>query len=198
MEFADVVRRRHMVRAFDDRPVDPEVLERLLDVARRGPSAGYSQGVDLLVLEGREQTDRYWSLSFADGQARARFRWQGLFAAPVLIVPLVSPAAYSARYAEADKATAGATPPADWDVPYWWVDGGMATMLLLLAAVDAGLGALYFTLERPADLLAAFAVPDDHRALGTVAVGHPASDSGGRSSRRPRRALGEVVHRGHW
>ena len=198
MELSEVVRRRRMVRSFDGRPVAPPALERVLAAARRGPSAGFSQGLDLLVLTGREETGRYWHLALPDPAQRARFRWQGLLAAPVLVVPLVAPEAYLARYREADKAGSGREELAGWPVPYWWVDGGMAVMLALLAAVDEGLGALFFTLEHPATVLGAFGVPEDRQALGTIALGHPSPDEAGRSSARPRRPAGDVVHRGHW
>lgn len=187
-----------MVRSFDPRPVAPDVLDRVLDAARRGPSAGFSQGVDLLVLEGREQTARYWDLALADPAVRAGFRWQGLLAAPVLVVMLTAPSAYRTRYGEADKAGAPATGPPGWSVPWWWVDGGMAAMLLLLAAVDEGLGALLFATEQAGPVLGAFGVPDDRLALATVALGRPAPDEPGRSSARPRRPFDDVVHRGQW
>ena len=132
MEFAEVVRRRRMTRSFDGRPVAAPALERVLDATRRGPSAGFSQGLDLLVLVGPEQTQRYWETSFPDPAGRARFRWPGLFAAPVLILPLISSAAYLDRYREPDKAVTARTELAGWPVPYWWVDGGMAVMLALL------------------------------------------------------------------
>lgn len=188
-----------MVRAFGPDAVGPDVLGRVLDAARRAPSAGFTQGFDLLVLEGRDQTGRYWDLTFPDPRFRAGFRWQGLFAAPVLVVPVVDPHAYAARYGEVDKRGAGLGEVGAWSVPYWWVDGGAAVENLLLAAVDEGLGALFFGLfEHERDVLDAFGVPDGRRALGAVALGHPAPDEPGRSSTRPRRPLGDVVHRGHW
>ncbi len=189
-----------MVRAFDGRPVAPEVLDRVLDAARRGPSAGFTQGLDLLVLNGSGQTERYWDLAFPDPDARARFRWQGLLAAPVLVVMLTSPAAYSERYAEADKSQRAGTGsgPAAWSVPWWWVDGGMAAMLALLAAADEGLGALLFTLEHADAVLPGFGVPSDRQGLATIALGHPAPDQPGRSAGRHRRRFEEIVHRGQW
>ena len=52
MEFADVVRRRRMVRNYDpDRPVPAEVVDRLLEHAMHAPSAGFSQGWGFLVLD---------------------------------------------------------------------------------------------------------------------------------------------------
>jgi nitroreductase len=65
--------------------------------------------------------------------------------------------------------------------------------------VDDGLGALLFGLfAHEAAVLAAFGVPAGRRALGTVALGHPAPDEPGRSADRPRRPLADIVHRGRW
>ena len=187
-----------MVRAYEPgRPIDADVLDRVLDAARRAPSAGHSQGLDLLVLEGPEQTGRYWDVTFPDRSDR----WihAGLFEAPVLVIVLVDPTAYTARYSEPDKQGAGLQTEEAWPVPYWWGDGGCAAENLLLAAVDEGLGACLFGIFRgEAEVLATFGVPPQKRALGVVSLGHPADDSPGLSSTRTRRTLEEMVHRGSW
>src|SRR5437660_4614372 len=103
VEFQNVVRRRRMVRNFDERPLSREVVERILANGQRAPSAGFTQGWAFLVLEGREDTSRFWDATFASSEARANFRWQGLFAAPLLIVCLSHKDAYLDRYAESDK-----------------------------------------------------------------------------------------------
>lgn len=199
MELGEVLRRRRMVRAYDGRPVDPAVLARVLDAGRRAPSAGNSQGLDLVVLDGPEQAARHWDVALPAGPARDRFRWQGLLTAPVLVLPVVDPAAYAARYGEADKAATGLDAVEAWPVPYWFVDGGMAVHALLLAAVDEGLGALFFGLfDRERPVLDALGVPPGRRGLGVVALGHPAPDEPGASAGRPRRPLDDVVHRGGW
>jgi nitroreductase len=188
-----------MVRSFDGRPVDPVVVDRLLDAARRAPSAGFSQGVDLLVLDRPDAVARFWDAAFPDAAARGRFRWQGLFRAPVLVVPFADRHAYLRRYAEPDKASTGLSDPDRWPVPFWDVDAGMVVMLLLLGAVDAGLGALFFGIfARQPEVRAAFGVPADRRPVGVVAVGHPAPDEPGRSAARPRRPFHDVVHRNAW
>jgi nitroreductase len=199
MELSAAVRRRHMVRSFDRAPVAPDVVDRLLDLARRVPSAGNSQALAFVVLEGAD-TARLWDVTLPP-ERRATFRWRGLLDAPVVVVPLVEPEAYPRRYAEADKAATGlGAGTAAWPVPYWWVDGGMAVQNLLLAAVDAGLGALFYGLfDNEAAALAALGVPPGWRALGAVALGHPAGgDAPGRSADRTRPPLSEVVHRGEW
>ena len=199
MELGEVVRRRRMVRAFTDEPVDPALVDRLLDMARRAPSAGNSQGWHFVVLEGPEQTARFWDVTLPP-ERRAGFRWPGLLAAPVIVVPLADAAAYVERYAEPDKATTGLGAGADtWPVPYWVVDTAFATMTLLHGVVDAGLGALFFGIFRnEAELLAELGVPEGIRPIGAVAIGHPAPDEPGRSADRPRRPAADVVHRGGW
>ncbi len=185
-----------MHRRFLDRPVPPDVVDRLLDRARRAPSAGHTQGWDWLVLEGGEQTGRFWALD-ADPAWLAAPDHPGLLRAPVLIVPLARRAAYTERYREADKRTGG---PDRWSVPYWLVDTAFATMLLLLGAVDEGLGALFFALHGDAAAtVAAFGVPDDRQPLGAVALGWPEPDEPpGASAARARRSLDDQVHRGRW
>jgi nitroreductase len=199
MELRDAVRRRRMVRAFTDAPVAFEVVDGLVDLARRAPSAGNSQGVAFVALEGPEQTRRYWDVALPASK-RADFGFPGLLTAPVLLVALVRPGTWVERYAEPDKATHGLGEGEDaWPVPYWWVDGGMAVEHVLLGAVDAGLGACFFGLfdHEPA-VFAALGIPEGWRGLGTIALGHPAPDTPGLSASRPRRTVDEVLHRGRW
>src|SRR5215213_8613694 len=134
-----------MVRDFDDRPVDGALVDRLLDLARRAPSAGHSQGTEFLVLEGAGAAG-WWELTLPP-ERRDGFAFPGLVAAPVVVVPVGVPDAYVSRYAEPDKAASGlGTAAAAWPVPFWLVDTAFATMTLLLAATDAGLGALFYGL----------------------------------------------------
>ncbi|MDO9494998.1 MAG: nitroreductase family protein, partial [Nocardioides sp.] len=58
MEFQDVVRRRRMIRTYDDRPVDPAIVDRALDNATRAPSAGVSQGWAYLRLDPQDDVRR--------------------------------------------------------------------------------------------------------------------------------------------
>jgi nitroreductase len=198
VDVAEAVRRRRMVRAFTADAVDPSVVEQLVDLARRAPSAGNSQGMAYLVLQGPD-TARYWDVSLP-AERRATFGWPGLVDAPALVLVLVRPDAWVERYAEPDKASTGLGASADaWPVPYWWVDAGMASEHLLLGAVEAGLGACFFGPFGHEDrVLADLGVPDGWRLVGTVALGHPAPDPPGLSASRPRPSVDEVLHRGRW
>jgi len=192
MEFIDILRKRRMTRCFEARLVEAELVERILAAGLRGPTAGHTQGVDLLVLEGPAQTGRYWDAALP-ADARTGFPWPSLLAAPLLVVVLSSEAAYRRRYAEPDKA-AGA-----FDVPWWHVDAAFAALLLQLAAIDAGLGALFFATHQVPALRRVFGVPDEWVPVGTVAIGHPAPDRPSSSvENRRRRPAAEAVHRGGW
>jgi nitroreductase len=197
MEFQDVIRRRRMVRNFSDRPVPAEVVDHILDNARRAPSAGFSQGFGFLVLEGAEHVGKFWDATFPAGQ-RDGFRWQGLFRAPVIVVPCSDKGAYLDRYAEPDKGWSDRD-EGRWPVPYWDVDTAFATMSILLSAVDAGLGALFFGIFHglPA-LRAGFGIPEHITPIGAVALGWPEPDEPSPSLARGRRPIDEVVHRGRW
>lgn len=188
-----------MVRSFDRRAIASEVVERVLAAAARAPSAGNTQATALVVLEGADQTARYWDHTLP-AERRAGFRWQGLLQAPVLILPVSDERAYRDRYAEPDKAATGLGGPAgEWPVPYWTVDAAFAAMLVLLAATGEGLGALFFGIfsgERA--LCADLGIPPGRVPIGTIALGWPAADEPGRSSTRRHRPLDEVIHRGGW
>ena len=199
MDFAEVVRRRRMVRDYDpSRPVPPEVVERLLAHAVRAPSAGFSQGWAFLVLESAEDRSLFWSVTASE---EAPDGWlTRMRRAPLLVVVLSSKDAYLDRYAEPDKGWTDRD-ETRWPVPYWDVDAGMAALLMLLTAVDEGLGACFFGVPAPRvdAFREAFGVPASHRPVGVVSVGSPgAEDRRSPSLRRGRRGLDEVVHRGRW
>lgn len=188
-----------MCRSFRPEPVDPGLLERLVELASRAPSAGKTQGWHLVVLHD-DETDLFWRHAFP-AERRDGFRWPGLFEAPVIALPFADPDAYVERYREPDKARTGLGAGAEsWPTPYWTVDASMALMTLLLAAEDAGLGALLFAVfHGEAAVRRELGVPDGLQLLGAVALGWPAGTvPGGVSAARSRRRPEEIVHRGGW
>jgi nitroreductase len=184
-----------MTRTFDPTPLDAALVDELVDLARRAPSAGYSQGVHFLVLDGHAVGD-FWRITGADD-------WfdEGVMAAPVLVLPLADPVAYTSRYSETDKAGHGLEIAANWEVPFWLTDAAMATQNLLLLAEDRGLGALYFGIFRNARLLLDhLGVPSTVLQVGVVALGHRAASDvpSGSSVTRARRVTTDVVHHQRW
>ncbi len=194
MEFADVVRKRRMVRAYDPaRPVSRVVIDELLALALHAPSAGFSQGWHFLVLAAPASRERYWAAT-TDVTAPAD-RWlTGMRTAPVLIVAFSDKQAYLDRYAEADKGWSDRD-ESRWPVPYWHIDTGMASLLVLLGAVDQGLSGCFFGVP-PAHwsaLRVAFEVPGRLAPIGTISLGYRAANHRSPSLRRGRRPLSDVV-----
>ena len=199
MEYAEAVRRRRMTRNFRDAPLAPGILAELLSAALSAPSAGNTQGRDLVVLEGAEQTASYWDATTdAPWRAGSR-RFEGMARAPVVVLAFSDPDAYVDRYAEPDKAPADGA-EVEWIVPYWHVDAAFALMTLLLGAADRGVGAAFLGNFRGEDALkSALGVPARMRWLGAVLLGEPElPDPPSTSAGRPRRPVAESVHHGRW
>ncbi|CAN5905087.1 hypothetical protein BH23ACT10_BH23ACT10_21850 [soil metagenome] len=185
-----------MVRHYHPDPVDPAVVERIIDAARRGPSAGFTQGIDFVVV-----TDDAMRGQIAEVCREPEYIAQGrqpwVSVAPVHVVPCVSPGSYRRRYAEADKANSRG--PDGWDVPFWLVDGGAALMLLLLAATSEGLGAGVLDIADRDGLRDVLGIPTDVEPLCLVTLGHAAdAQPPSSASRRPRRALSDQLRWQCW
>lgn len=205
MEFTDVVRGRRMTRAFSTRHVESHVVDCLVELASRAPSAGKTQGWHLLVIQGERIAD-FWNATFPL-ERRGEFRWPRLFDAPVIAVAFADPDAYVHRYGETDKTSTGlGSGVSAWTTPYWTVDASFAVMTLLLAAQDVGLGALFFGVFNGADeMRRVFAVPERMELIGALALGWPADEGTiggappkGSSASRQRRSSSEIIHLQQW
>ncbi|HTT52680.1 MAG TPA: nitroreductase family protein [Streptosporangiaceae bacterium] len=195
MEFQDVVRRR-MVRSYQPgRPVPPDVVDRIVRNGLRAPSAGFSQGWGFLVLDNPADIGRFRDAVRPEAHPEDWFAAR--VDAPLLIIPHSNKDAYLDRYARPDKGFTDRS-EAWWPAPYWDIDTGFASLLMLLTAVDAGLGACFFGM--PADRIgafrAAFGVPSEYSPIGVISVGYSSEPPRDLSSRR--RPAADIVHRGRW
>jgi nitroreductase len=196
MEFQHVVNSRRMIRSYDtSRPVPSEIVDRIVHNGLRAPSAGFSQGTGFLVLDSPSDVSRFRHAVTPDTDAENWFAAQ--VDAPLVIVPLSNKDVYLDRYAMPDK---GFTDRSDawWSAPYWDIDAGFSSLLMLLTAVDEGLGACFFgmPIDRIAAFRDAFEVPDEFTPIGAVSIGY--SDEPPRDLRARRRAVTDVVHYGRW
>jgi nitroreductase len=202
MEFETVIRKRRMTRQFSPDPLPAALLDELLSAGTRAPSAGFTQGIDLVVLTSAEARSRFWQVSTDETWRQRDESAAGLLAAPAIVVPVADPDAYAKRYHDDDKATSTlfARDVDAWPVPYWLVDAAYASMLVLLAATANGLGALFFQLHaEEATVCGALGIPTERRLIGAIALGYATSeDPGGSPSRRQRRPFADVVHREGW
>jgi nitroreductase len=137
MELSELMRRRRMVHEFDPRPIPPDVLDRILESALHAPSAGFSQGLALIVLEEPDQLKWFWETTGGSDFGSPP---------PVIVIPIPDKRVYLERYSLPDKGgpEGEQATEAGWPVAYWDIDAAMACMLMLLKAVDEGIGGWFF------------------------------------------------------
>jgi len=199
MEFSEVVRKRRMVRRYDpERPVPAEAINTTLRNAIRAPSAGFSQGWDFVVLTKPEERQAYWAAT-TDADDEPDSWLEGMESAPTLILCLSDESTYLRRYAEPDKGWTDMD-EARWPVPYWDIDTGMAALMILLTAVDEGLGGCFFGAppETHDDVLEAFSIPHDRNLVGVVSLGYPVPHARSGSLKRGLRGLDQVAQYGQF
>ena len=196
MELAEVVRKRRMVRHFTDEPVAPEVVERMLDLARHAPSAGFTQGQSFVVVTRPDLRLEIARLCGEESYVAGGFH-PFVSGAPVLVIPCTSEAAYHRRYQESDKIKKDGT-EIEWPVPYWHMDIGCAVMILLLAVVDEGLAAGFAGAHDLDALRTLLSIPDEVTPVGVIPIGHRAPDVPSPSLKRGRKPQGEYVHFEQW
>jgi len=172
--FAAVVKHRAMIRAYKSDPVPEEKIQRLLKYAVRAPSAGNLQPWEFIVVKSPETRAKL---------AKAAFDQTSVASAPVIIVTCADIQRAGSQYG-----TRGAF--------YSLVDTAFASLLILLGAVEQGLGACFVGSYNPEEVVKIFALPDHVRPVGLITVGYPAEQP-----RKPGTAkipLSKLVHREKW
>jgi nitroreductase len=171
MQTWDAIVSRRNVRRYDDRPIPGADLDKILEAGRRAPSASNRQPWDFVVCTDRGQLGR---LSHV---------WQGAshVAASAATVVLVAPLAEDERH-----------------LGLIHYDLGQATMSMMLAATDLGVGSAHAAIGDQALAREILGVPEDRFCAYLVALGYPADRPLTPVSRPARRPFDEVVHREHW
>jgi nitroreductase len=196
--FYDLLEQRRAVRSYTGERVPRETLERIARAARRGPNAGYSQGLRLLIVDDPDAIEALIDPE-ADERSQAWFR-----NAAAHIFVLTREQDYHDRYNQPDKLAITGGTEIVWPVPFWHVDAGAALMLLWLAALEEGLAAGVYgvTVEDDARVRELLGIPDDLAIVTGVTVGYPAEDPDwDRASSvfsQRRRAQDEVVRWNRW
>jgi nitroreductase len=171
METWDAIRARRNVRSYDERSIAPEQLDRILEAGRRSPSASNRQKWDFVLV-------------IDPGQLRELSTvWVGashLATAKAAIV-LVLPEPESERYLTIDQ-----------------YDLGQATMMMMLAATDLGIGSAHAAIGDQEACRRILDIPADRHCAYMIALGYPADRPLRPMSEIDRRPFDQVVHRGKW
>jgi nitroreductase len=196
MEFRDIVLKRRMVRNFADKPVDPAIIDRILEFTRHAPSAGFTQGQSFIVVTSPDAKKEIAATCEEEEYIKRGFA-AFISKAPVLLIPCTSEAAYHRRYQQADKVNEDGSEIV-WPVPYWFMDIGCAVMIALLAAIEEGLVSA-FVGSKDLDMLRTLLnIPAEVTPVGVIAVGYRAQDIPSPSLKRGRKLDEEYIHRESW
>lgn len=171
MDFADVLRRRYMVRSYTDEPVSDDALQRILGALNRAPSAGFSQGYRLVVVTDAKLRQR--AADIAEGRYVALGFPAWIASAPVHIYVGTREQSYHERYSAEDVRPGYQEIP--WPVPFWWFDAGALFVMLQLAAINENLATGFFSSVYTDELVALGEVvdlPRDVSLAGVLTVGH--------------------------
>src|SRR3954468_6931015 len=197
--FYDLLKKRRMVRHYTGEPAPRDALERMVATVRRAPSAGFSQGQRLLVVDDPELLAQIAALG-DDEPLEGVERWFETAAAQVFV--MTREGDYHDRYQREDKLQEGEE--IEWPVPFWHVDAGAAMMLVLLAAIEESLAAAVSRLfgHDEKKLQRLLRTPRELILVAGISVGYPRPDPGwssktSRATQR-RRAVDELVHWNTW
>jgi nitroreductase len=171
METWDAIRSRRNVRSYSEQPIASEDLDQILEAARRTPSAGNQQPWDLVVC-----TDRAQLTQLARVWRAARH-----VASSAATIALVAPTSNDARTRDL--------------IQY---DLGQATMGIMLAAADLGIGSAHAAVSDQALARRLLGFPEDRFCAWLITLGVPADRPLTPIQRPNRRPFEDVVHRGHW
>jgi nitroreductase len=169
METWDAIRSRRNVRSFDERPLAPADLERVLEAAWRSPSASNRQKWDFILVTDRGQLEELSTV------------WVGAKHLAGSAVVMVLPEPESERYITIDQ-----------------YDLGQATMAMMLAAADLGIGSGHSAVGDQEACRRILGIPSDRKCAYMLALGYPAGRPLAPIARPDRRPVDEVIHRGHW
>ena len=175
LEFSKLVKERRSIHHFTDEEVTDEELNYILEAARWAPSAGNAQPTRYLLVRDEEKRRKIWETTAGiEGITPQNFLNQ----APIHIVVLTDTSAYKGKQSNI------------FSIRFSIQDSAIATMNLLLAAADIGLGACWVGMFREEALRELFKVPAHIKPVAIIPVGHTKS----KVKPRKRKTLAQIVY----
>lgn len=171
METWAAIRARRNVRAYDERPIPAEDLDRVLEAGRLAPSASNSQRRDFVVVTDRAQLEELATV------------WQGAghVATSAATVAFIVPPPAEERHRFLNE-----------------FDLGQAVFAMAVTAADLGIGSGHSSVGDQEAARRILGFPEGYEAKYLLALGYPADRPIAPLAKIDRRPFDEVVHRGHW
>ena len=171
METWEAIRARRNVRSYTDEPIEAGQLDQILEAGRRTPSSRNWQPWDFVLVTDRDQLRELATVWVGAGHVA------GSAATIALVVPV---------FEEARDAAI-----AQYDL-------GQATMSIMIAAADLGIGSGHSAVGDQELARQLLGLPEDRLCAYLIALGHPADRPLAPLTKIDRRPFDEVVHRGRY
>jgi nitroreductase len=171
VETWDAITSRRNVREYAGKPIAAEHLDRILEAGRRSPSGQNWQPWDFIAVTRRER------LAELSGTGSGTRHVAGSAATIALIGPVPASDAQQVRIA---------------------YDFGQATMSMMIAAADLGIGSGHAGVRDQDLARQILGFPDDKYCPYMIAFGYPAGRTLAPIKNPDRRPFDEVVHRERW
>jgi nitroreductase len=154
MDFEKVIRQRKMVRQYiANKQIPEELIMRLIKNAHRAPSAGHTQVQEFIIVKDRITKKKLRKVAVDQEYVEL---------APVLIIVCSNTSRSTNRYGIRGREF------------YSIIDGSFASMVILLSAVNEGIGAAFvgaFEDDKVAQILE---LPKHVKPVGIICLGYPA------------------------
>jgi nitroreductase len=171
MEFLQLIQKRHSIRAFLDRPIDPAIIKKILEAANCAPSAGNLQAYEIYLIE---------DLAQRSSLAQAAKGQDFLKQAPVALVFCTHPGRSEWRYHQRGANL------------YSIQDATIACTFAMLAAVDFGLGSVWVGAFDEGAVRNVIGNPEGLIPVAILPLGYPADEPAATT----RRSIEDLVHNG--
>lgn len=169
MDFFEVIHERHSIRAYQDRCIEPEKIQQILESINRAPSAGNLQGYEVYIVTHPAQKASL--VTAAGGQ-------DFLAQASLVLIFCANPARSAVRYAKRGTSL------------YSTQDATIACTFAMLSATALGLSSVWVGAFDEDAVRQVAGIPQDHRPVALLPVGY----ADGAPRLRPRRELTDLVH----
>jgi nitroreductase len=155
MNFNEVVKRRKMIREYDlGKQISDEIITKLIINAHKAPSAGHTQVQEFIIVK---------DASIKKKLRKAAVNQEYVERAPLLIVVCSNTSRSVGRYGRRGREF------------YSIIDGAFASMLILLSAVNEGIGACFVGAFQDNKVSEILELPKDVRPIGIICLGYPSA-----------------------
>ena len=170
MEVFEIIRKRRSIRLYEEKPVEQEKLNRVLEAGRLAPSADNCQPWRFIVAANNEVKERL----------RVSYDEEWFISAPVIIIGCAVPEEAWVRMDGQE---------------YWMVDVAIAMQNMILVATELGLGTCWIADFDEEAARKTLKLPQSVRIVAMTPLGYPAEE---KRPVRNRKSLSEIVHYDSW